>query len=62
MKAKNLIFIYFFSKRHAHLNRQKDTELLKLKKYLKDIATHCDDFTKLSHRKWEKYNPKSSQS
>lgn len=46
--------------RQAHLNRQKDTELLKLKKYLKDIATHCDDFTTLSHRKWEKYNPKSS--
>lgn len=46
--------------RQAHLNRQKDTELLKLKKYLKDIATNCDDFTKLSHRKWEKYNPKSS--
>lgn len=43
--------------RQAHFNRQKDTELLKLKKYLKDIATHCDDFTKLSHRKWEKYNP-----
>lgn len=43
--------------RQAHLNRQKDTELLKLKKYLKDIATHCDDFTKLNHRKWEKYDP-----
>lgn len=46
--------------RHAHLNRQKDTELLKLKKYLKDIATNCEDFTQLAHRKWEKYNPKSS--
>lgn len=43
--------------RQAHLNRDKDNELVKLKQYLKDIATHCDDFTKLNHRKWEKYNP-----
>lgn len=45
--------------RQAHLNRDKDTELLKLKKYLKDIATVCDDFTKLNHRKWEKFDPKN---
>lgn len=44
--------------RQAHLNRSKDNELLKLSKYLKDIAEHCDDFTKLNHRKWESYNPK----
>lgn len=44
--------------RQAHLNRDKDIELVKLKKYLKDIATHCEDFTKLNHRKWEKYNPR----
>lgn len=41
----------------AHLNRDKDNELVKLKRYLKDIATHCDDFTKLNHRKWEEYDP-----
>lgn len=43
--------------RQAHLSRDKDTELLKLKKYLKEIATHCNDFTKLNHRKWEKFDP-----
>lgn len=44
--------------RQAHLNRDKDTELLKLRKYLKDIAEHCEDFTSLNHRKWEHYNPR----
>lgn len=43
--------------RQAHLNRDKDTELLKLGKYLKDIAKHCEDFSQLNHRKWERYNP-----
>jgi ubiquitin-like domain-containing CTD phosphatase 1 len=41
---------------HAFLNREKDTELLKLAAYLKSIAENCDDFTKLNHRKWESYN------
>lgn len=45
--------------RQAHFNRDKDTELLKLRKYLKDIAGVCDDFTKLNHRKWEKFDPKN---
>lgn len=45
--------------RQAHINRDTDTELLKLMKYLKDIATVCDDFTKLNHRKWEKFDPKN---
>ncbi|KAL9892929.1 ubiquitin-like domain-containing CTD phosphatase 1 [Glossina fuscipes] len=44
--------------RQAHLNRDKDTELLKLSKYLNDIAIHCKDFTKLNHRKWEHYEPR----
>ncbi|KAM7363993.1 ubiquitin-like domain-containing C-terminal domain phosphatase 1 [Cochliomyia hominivorax] len=44
--------------RQAHLNRSTDKELLKLSKYLKDIAIHCKDFTKLNHRKWEHYDPR----
>lgn len=40
--------------RQAHLNRDTDKELTKLAKYLKEIAK-CDDFNKLSHRKWERY-------
>ncbi|XP_060555467.1 ubiquitin-like domain-containing CTD phosphatase 1 [Ruditapes philippinarum] len=43
--------------RQAHFNREKDRELLKLAKYLKDIAA-LDNFTVLNHRKWEKYRPK----
>ena len=43
----------------AHLNRHKDKELLKLTKYLKDIAENCDDFNDLNHRKWESYSPKT---
>ncbi|GAB0096500.1 Ubiquitin-like domain-containing CTD phosphatase 1 [Sergentomyia squamirostris] len=43
--------------RQAHLNRATDKELLKLAVYLKDIAEHCEDFTKLDHRKWELYKP-----
>uniref|UniRef100_T1GER1 FCP1 homology domain-containing protein n=1 Tax=Megaselia scalaris TaxID=36166 RepID=T1GER1_MEGSC len=41
--------------RQAHLNRDTDKELVKLAKYLKEIARSCDDFNKLSHRKWERY-------
>ncbi|XP_059615951.1 ubiquitin-like domain-containing CTD phosphatase 1 [Phlebotomus argentipes] len=43
--------------RQAHVNRSTDRELLKLAVYLKDIAEHCEDFTKLDHRKWEHYKP-----
>ncbi|XP_005181423.1 ubiquitin-like domain-containing CTD phosphatase 1 [Musca domestica] len=44
--------------RQAHLNRSTDKELLKLSKYLTDIATNCKDFSKLNHRKWEHYDPR----
>lgn len=43
--------------RQAHINREKDRELLRLAKYLKDIATVAD-FTSLNHKKWEKYRSK----
>ncbi|CAB0030606.1 unnamed protein product [Trichogramma brassicae] len=43
--------------RQAHLNRQKDRELLKLSKYLELIAP-LDDFQTLNHRKWEEYRLK----
>ncbi|XP_022344616.1 ubiquitin-like domain-containing CTD phosphatase 1 [Crassostrea virginica] len=43
--------------REAHFNRDKDRELLKLSKYLKDIAA-LNDFTDLNHRHWERYRPK----
>lgn len=44
--------------RQAHFNRQTDRELLKLAKYLKDIAENSCDFNELNHRKWESYNPR----
>jgi ubiquitin-like domain-containing CTD phosphatase 1 len=51
------VYKYFFFQirpfRQAHFNREKDRELLKLAKYLKDIAA-LDNFTVLNHRKWEK--------
>ncbi|KOB66416.1 Ubiquitin-like domain-containing CTD phosphatase 1 [Operophtera brumata] len=43
--------------RQAHLNRDKDRELIHLSAYLKDIAQYCDDFDTLNHKKWEKYRP-----
>ncbi|XP_071167438.1 ubiquitin-like domain-containing CTD phosphatase 1 [Mytilus edulis] len=43
--------------REAHMNRHKDTELLKLSKYLKDIS-NVEDFTELNHKYWERYRPK----
>lgn len=46
----------------AHLNRDKDKELLKLKKYLRKIAENCDDFNNLNHRKWESYQPSNQSS
>lgn len=44
---------------NAHLSRDKDKELLKLKDYLKKIARNASDFNTLNHRKWESYNPES---
>lgn len=44
--------------KQAHFNSKSDKELLKLSKYLKDIALNCDDFRKLNHHKWEHYKPK----
>lgn len=41
--------------RQAHLNRETDKELVKLARYLKEIARNCDDFNKLTHKKWERY-------
>ncbi|NXC12208.1 UBCP1 phosphatase, partial [Corythaeola cristata] len=37
----------------AHLNRDKDKELLKLTQYLKEIAK-LDDFLELNHKHWER--------
>lgn len=56
MNPKNGLRIRPF--RQAHLNRDKDNELLKLSKYLKDLAEHCTDFSSVNHRHWEKYKPK----
>lgn len=47
--------------RQAHLNRDKDRELLHLSTYLKDIAQNCEDFDQLNHKKWEKYKPDKSR-
>ena len=43
--------------RRAHFSRDNDKELLRLIKYLKDIAQSCPDFTSLNHRRWETYDP-----
>ncbi|GLG98967.1 hypothetical protein R5R35_007443 [Gryllus longicercus] len=43
--------------KHAHLNRDKDNELLRLAKYLQLIAGE-EDLSSLDHRNWEKYRPK----
>ncbi|XP_019867650.1 ubiquitin-like domain-containing CTD phosphatase 1 isoform X2 [Aethina tumida] len=56
MNPKNGLRIKPF--RQAHLNRDKDNELLRLSKYLKDLALHCHDFTTVNHRHWEKYKPR----
>ncbi|KAK9743701.1 Ubiquitin family [Popillia japonica] len=56
MNPKNGLRIRRF--RQAHLNRATDNELLRLSKYLKDLAVNCDDFTMVNHRHWEKYKPK----
>ncbi|EPQ10383.1 Ubiquitin-like domain-containing CTD phosphatase 1 [Myotis brandtii] len=49
---RGLIDIRPFMK--AHLNRDKDKELLKLTQYLKEIAK-LDDFLDLNHKYWERY-------
>uniref|UniRef100_A0A4W3K959 Ubiquitin-like domain-containing CTD phosphatase 1 n=1 Tax=Callorhinchus milii TaxID=7868 RepID=A0A4W3K959_CALMI len=51
MNPQNGLKIRPFMK--AHLNRDKDRELLKLSQYLKEIAK-LDDFTDLNHKHWEK--------
>jgi ubiquitin-like domain-containing CTD phosphatase 1 len=47
--------------RQAHLNRDRDRELLHLSTYLKDISQHCEDFDTLNHNKWEKYRPEKNR-
>lgn len=47
--------------RHAHRHRATDRELLRLSRYLKDIASSLDDFTTLNHRHWETFVPKMLQ-
>ncbi|KFO34187.1 Ubiquitin-like domain-containing CTD phosphatase 1 [Fukomys damarensis] len=52
MNPQNGLKIRPFMK--AHLNRDKDKELLKLTQYLKEIAK-LDDFLELNHKYWERY-------
>ncbi|XP_053155779.1 ubiquitin-like domain-containing CTD phosphatase 1 isoform X2 [Hemicordylus capensis] len=52
MNPQNGLKIKPFMK--AHLNRDKDKELLKLTQYLKEIAK-LDDFLELNHKHWERY-------
>ncbi|XP_038065125.1 ubiquitin-like domain-containing CTD phosphatase 1 isoform X1 [Patiria miniata] len=42
--------------RQAHKNRDKDKELLRLARYLEDIAD-LPDLSHLNHRHWESYTP-----
>uniref|UniRef100_A0A0A1XHX7 Ubiquitin-like domain-containing CTD phosphatase 1 n=1 Tax=Zeugodacus cucurbitae TaxID=28588 RepID=A0A0A1XHX7_ZEUCU len=44
--------------RQAHISRHTDKELLKLTKYLIDLARYCDDFDTVNHRKWQHYDPR----
>ncbi|XP_077182498.1 ubiquitin-like domain-containing CTD phosphatase 1 isoform X2 [Paroedura picta] len=52
MNPQNGLKIKPFMK--AHLNRDKDKELLKLTQYLKEIAK-LDDLLELNHKHWERY-------
>ncbi|XP_059126356.1 ubiquitin-like domain-containing CTD phosphatase 1 isoform X2 [Peromyscus maniculatus bairdii] len=52
MNPQNGLKIRPFMK--AHLNRDKDKELMKLTQYLKEIAK-LDDFLDLNHKYWERY-------
>lgn len=56
MNPKNGLKIRPFME--AHLNRHKDDELLKLSRYLKDLAENCNDFSSVNHKHWERYKPK----
>ncbi|XP_041985205.1 ubiquitin-like domain-containing CTD phosphatase 1 [Aricia agestis] len=47
--------------RQAHLNRDRDRELVHLSTYLREIAQYCEDFDTLNHKKWEKYKPDKSK-
>ncbi|XP_074640862.1 ubiquitin-like domain-containing CTD phosphatase 1 [Tubulanus polymorphus] len=58
MNPKNGLKIRPFKK--AHFNRDKDRELIKLAKYLKDISQE-EDFMKLNHKHWERYRPPSEK-
>lgn len=40
--------------RQAHINRKTDKELVKLSKYLKEIAS-VEDLCSLHHKNWEKF-------
>nr|CAD7397366.1 unnamed protein product [Timema poppensis] len=46
--------------KQAHLNREKDSELLRLAKYLKDIVCE-EDLSSLDHKHWERYKPKKKR-
>lgn len=48
--------------RQAHLNRDRDRELIHLSVYLRDIAQYCEDFDTLNHKKWERYKPDKNRS
>ncbi|XP_072001582.1 ubiquitin-like domain-containing CTD phosphatase 1 isoform X2 [Engystomops pustulosus] len=52
MNPQNGLKIRPFMK--AHLNRDKDKELLKLSEYLKEIAK-LEDLSELNHKHWERY-------
>ncbi|MEE6478236.1 hypothetical protein FKM82_011789 [Ascaphus truei] len=52
MNPQNGLKIRPFMK--AHLNRDKDKELLKLSQYLKEIAK-LEDLSDLNHKHWERY-------
>ena len=54
MNPKNGLKIRPF--KNAHENRTKDKELLKLAKYLEDIAP-LDDIRSLDHNNWRNYRP-----
>lgn len=53
MNPRNGLKIKPFQK--AHLTRSTDKELLKLRKYLCNIAVNCDNFDVLDHKKWEDF-------
>lgn len=43
--------------RNAHRHRNTDRELVRLARYLKDIACSVSNFTELNHRNWETFVP-----